>query len=133
MALTELTIKNLKPKEKVYRIADSNGLCLEVSTAGGKLWRWRYYYQGKAQMLALGKYPVVSLAEARKKRDEAREVLESGKHLTREKKIQKLRKAHEGDNTFEKVSRRWLELKEKGLTPKLPYNAYLAWSNMFSP
>ena len=118
MALTELEIKHLKPKEKVYRIADSNGLCLEVSPAGGKLWRWRYYYQGKAQMLALGKYPALTLAEARKKRDASREVLETGKHLTREKKIQKLRKAHEGENTFEKIARRWLGMKQEGLNEK---------------
>ena len=118
MALTELEIKHLKPKEKTYRVADGGGLCLEVSTAGGKLWRWRYYYQGKEQMLALGKYPALTLAEARKKRDASREVLETGKHLTREKKIQKLRKAHEGENTFEKIARRWLGMKQEGLNEK---------------
>jgi integrase len=118
MALTDLTIKHLKPKSKLYRVADSNGLCLEISPKGGKLWRWRYYYQGKAQMLALGKYPALSLTEARKKRDGARDLLDSGKHPTREKKVQKQRKAHEGENTFEKVARKWLEIKEKGLNEK---------------
>lgn len=52
--LTELAIKNLKPKQKLYRLADSHGLCIEVSPAGGKLWRYRYTFHGKAQMLALG-------------------------------------------------------------------------------
>jgi integrase len=118
MALTELAIKNLKPKEKTYRVADAGGLCLEISPAGGKLWRWRYYYQGKAQMLALGKYPAVTLAEARKKRDEQRELLDAGKHPTREKKAKKLRRAFEGENTFEKIARRWLEMKEGGLNAK---------------
>jgi integrase len=118
MALTELALKNLKPKSKIYRVADSGGLCIEVSPAGGKLWRWRYYYQGKAQMLALGKYPAMTLAEARKKRDEARDLLNAGKHPTREKKIQKLRKAHEGANTFEKIARRWLDMKGEGLNEK---------------
>ncbi len=103
MALTELAIKNFKPKNKSYQVSDTGGLVLEVSPAGGKLWRWRYRYQGKAQILALGKYPAVSLSDARKRRDEARQVLESGKHPTREKKIQKLRKAHEGENSFEKL------------------------------
>jgi hypothetical protein len=46
MALTELTIKNLKPKDKLYRVADSSGLTLEISPSGSKLWRWRYYHQG---------------------------------------------------------------------------------------
>jgi len=61
MALTELAIKHLKPKLTVYRVSDSNGLCLEVSPSGSKLWRYRYRYQGKGQMLALGKYPTLTL------------------------------------------------------------------------
>ena len=118
MALTELAIKHLKRKTKAYRVADSGGLCIEVSPTGGKLWRWRYYFQAKEQMLALGKYPALSLADARKKRDEARELVDAGKHPTREKKIQKLRKTHEGANTFEKIARRWLEMKGEGLNEK---------------
>jgi len=118
MALTELAIKNFKPKDKIYRVSDGGGLALEVSPAGGKLWRWRYSYHGKEQMLALGKYPILTLAEARKKRDEAKAQLAAGKHLTREKKAKKLRKAFEGDNTFEKIARRWLEMKEEGLNEK---------------
>jgi integrase len=118
MALTELAIKNLKVKGIVYRVADGGGLTLEVSAAGGKLWRYRYRYQGKGQMLALGKYPALTLAEVRKKRDEAKELLEAGKHPTREKKIQKLRNAHEGENTFEKVARRFIEVRKEGLNAK---------------
>ena len=108
----------MKAKEKPYRLGDSGGLCVEVSTSGSKLWRWRYYFNGKQQILSLGKYPAVSLAEARKKRDEARKLLEVGKHPTREKKAQKLRNAHEGENTFEKIARRWLEQRQKALNEK---------------
>jgi integrase len=118
MALTELAIKNLKPKDKNYLVSDGGGLSLAVSPSGSKLWRLRYYYQGKEQIMALGKYPAVSLATARKKRDEARELLEAGKHPTREKKIEKLRQAHEGENTFEKIARRWLEMRGEGLNQK---------------
>lgn len=118
MALTELAIKSYKPKAKVYRVADGGGLTLEISPSGSKLWRWRYYFQGKEQMLALGKYPAVTLAEARKKRDGARDLLNAGKHPTREKKLQKLRRAHEGENTFEKIARRWLGMKGEGLNEK---------------
>ena len=53
MALTVLAIKNLKPQEKAYIVTDSGGLCLAVSPTGSKLWRWRYRFNGKAQMLAL--------------------------------------------------------------------------------
>lgn len=118
MPLTELAIKNLKPKESPYRKADSGGLCLEIAPSGGKLWRWRYYFNQKEQMLALGKWPAVSLSEARRLRDEAREQVKSGKHPTREKKAQKLRNVYEGENTFEKVARRWLTVKGKSLNEK---------------
>lgn len=118
MALTHLAIEKLKPKEKLYRIADSGGLCLEVTPAGGKLWRWRYTYQKKAQMLALGKFPQTSLTEARRLRDEARALKETGKHPTRTKKAEKLKLAHEGENTFEVIARRWLEEKGARLNKK---------------
>jgi integrase len=118
MPLTELAIKNLKPRAKLYRVADSHGLCLEVTPAGGKLWRFRFYHLGKAQMTALGKYPAVGLAQARKLRDDARAVLETGKHPTLHKKAQKLRRAMEGQNTFEKIALMWMETKSKGLNEK---------------
>jgi integrase len=118
MALTELTIKGLKPKEKAYRITDGGGLALEISPTGGKLWRWRYYYNGKQQLLSLGQYPTVSLSEARSLRDNARKLLQTGKHPAREKKAQKLRNVHQGENTFEKIARHCLTLKGKNLNEK---------------
>ncbi|MFH1157950.1 MAG: tyrosine-type recombinase/integrase [Pseudomonadota bacterium] len=118
MPLTELSIKSLKPQKNPYRKADGGGLSLEITPAGGKLWRWRYYFNGKQQVLSLGKYPAVSLSEARKLRDEARELAKAGKHPTREKKARKLRSAYAGENTFEKIARRWMELKQKGLQGK---------------
>lgn len=118
MALTELALKNLKPAAKLYRKADGEGLCVEITPSGSKLWRWRYYFNGRPQMLSLGKYPAVSLAQARKLRDEARALVVEGKHPTREKKIRKLRKIHEGENTFERIAQRWLEMKRKGLNEK---------------
>lgn len=118
MALTELAIKALKPKAKMYRIPDSEGLCLEVSPAGGKLWRWRYRFQGRGQMLALGKYPAVGLAQARKLRDKAREQAGEGQHPTRIRKAEKLRRMQEGENTFERTARRWFELREGKLNAK---------------
>lgn len=118
MPLTELAIKSLKPKAKLYRVADGAGLCLEITPAGGKLWRWRYYYHKRAQMLALGKYPSVSLSEARRQRDKARDLLKAGKHPSREKKAQKLRAMSEGANTFESVACRWFEQRDGRLNQK---------------
>lgn len=118
MALTELKLKGLKPKAKIYREADSGGLCIEVTPTGSKLWRLRYYYNGKQQMFSLGKYPEVTLLKARQLRDEAKTAVREGKHLTREKKAHKLRRAFAGENTFEKIARKWLETKQPGLNQK---------------
>lgn len=70
MALTALAISKLKPKEKLYFVADGGGLCLAISPTGGKSWHWRYRYNSKAQIIGLGKYPEVSLEQARRKRDD---------------------------------------------------------------
>jgi integrase len=75
MALNDTKIKSLKAKEKTYRIADSDGLSLEVRTNGNKYWRFRYRFAGKANMLTLGQYPTVSLADARKRKEEAKQLL----------------------------------------------------------
>jgi integrase len=118
MALTALAIKNLKPRAKLYMVADSGGLCIAVSPAGGKLWRFRYRLKGTQQIMGLGKWPEVSLEQARKLRDEAKATLAAGKHPTRERKAQRLRQAVAGENTFERVCRNWLELKSKRLSKK---------------
>lgn len=118
MALTELAIKNLKTTGKLYRVADSGGLTLEVSATGSKLWRLRYRHQGKGQMISLGKYPAISLSEARRKRDELKAQASEGKHLTREKKAQKLRQAYEDGNTFERIARDCLAHRQANMNEK---------------
>ena len=69
--LTALKLSTLKPRETIYRVADAAGLCIEVRPDGGRSWRYRYRFAGKPRMLSLGIYPDVSLAEARKRRDDA--------------------------------------------------------------
>ena len=78
MALTDLKIKNLKPKEKAYKIADFDGLYVQVSPAGSKLFRFKYRVDGKEELLSFGKYPDVSLSQARIKRDDARKLVATG-------------------------------------------------------
>lgn len=73
--LTDTKLRALKPKDAVYRVADANGLCIEVRPTGARLWRYRYRFAGKASMAGLGEYPAMSLAEARAARDKARAVL----------------------------------------------------------
>ena len=93
MPLTDTKVKKLKPEQKLYRIADSNGLAIEVKPSGVKVWRFRYRFDGKASMMSLGSYPIVTLADARSKRDEARALLASGINPTlHNKELQEQRK-----------------------------------------
>ena len=78
MPLTRLAVERAKPKEKQYKLADEWGMYLLVHPKGGKWWRLDYRYQGKRKTLSLGTYPDVSIKVARKKRDDARSILDGG-------------------------------------------------------
>lgn len=73
--LTNTQVKNLKPENKLYRVADSNGLAIEIAVSGSKIWRYRYRFNNKATMITLGHYPSVSLLDARQARDATRQLL----------------------------------------------------------
>ena len=72
MALTELQTKNAKPKERRYQIPDGDCLYLEVGKNGNKSWRMRYFKDNKETTLTLGKYPAVTLKEARTMRNDVK-------------------------------------------------------------
>ena len=76
--LNDTRLRNLKPMDKLYRIADSNGLAIEVAVSGSKIWRYRYRYNNKATMITLGHYPAMSLLDARQARDASRQLLIQG-------------------------------------------------------
>lgn len=76
--LTDSKIHSAKPTAKSYKLSDSQGLYLVVSTSGAKLWCFRYRLDGKESRLAFGPFPQTTLAEAREKRDAARKLLASG-------------------------------------------------------
>ena len=76
--LSEKNINAAQPTDKVYRLFDGNGLFLLITPQGGKLWRFKYRFDGKEKRIALGTYPEVSLNDARSSRDEARELLSQG-------------------------------------------------------
>ncbi len=106
MALTDTAARTAKPREKLYRLTDSAGLCLEVTPGGSKLWRFRYRFGGKAKMMGLGAYPSVTLAKARERREDARRLLaddiDPSTHKQAEKRAQA---AHV--HTFEELAREW--------------------------
>lgn len=107
MKLTDSIIKNAKPAEKRYNLPDGNSLVLYVMPNGSKIWYYRFRYGGKADMLSLGKYPAVSLKEARLERARMAELIEQGKNPSIERKESKIKKAMELGATFEAVARDW--------------------------
>jgi integrase len=107
--LTDLAIRNAKPRNKVYRVYDSKGLYLEVTPGGSKLWRLKYRFDGKEKRISLGKYPATTLEKARKKRDTARELLDDAIDPSAHRKATTAARLASVANTFEAVARDWYE------------------------
>lgn len=108
MALKDLEIRALKPRDRIYKKADERGLYIEVHPTGSKLWRFKYAYLGKDKRLALGRYPEVGLAEAREKREEARRKLREGIDPLAERKRAKLLALYNASNTFGDVAQEYI-------------------------
>lgn len=132
MALTDSALKAAKPKDKLYRLPDANGLCLEVTPTGSKLWRYRYRFNGTPKMLALGKYPAVTLLEARQKRDTARKLLTEGTDPGEQKKATKQAQRADGV-TFEALAREWFAYNAPRWAESTRYKAKLYLENDLIP
>lgn len=117
MALTDLAIRQAKPQDKPYQLADGEALYLEVTPAGGKRWLYRYRYLGKPCKLALGKYPAVSLSAARAKAAEARQLLAEGQNPAEAKKAAKEAAKAVSANAFELLAMEWYEKQLPRWTP----------------
>lgn len=115
--LTDTAVRNAKPQEKSYRLTDGEGMYLEVSSAGGKLWRLKYRFEGKEKRLSFGAYPEVSIKDARAKREQARKLLADGIDPGEHKKAQKLAGLEKVANSFEVVAREWLESRKSVWSP----------------
>jgi len=132
LPLSDTTIRTAKPKEKLYRLTDANGLCLEVTPTGSKLWRYRYRFNGSAKMLALGSYPVVTLLKARQMRDESRQLLIDGVDPGEQKKAVKHAQKVEG-LTFETLAREWFAYNAPRWAESTTYKAKLYLENDLIP
>ena len=107
MKLNDRQIKNAKPAEKPFKLNDGKGLYLYINTSGGKLWRFDFSYNGKRKTLSIGKYPTVSLVEARAAAENARRLLVSGQDPSEAKQQEKRERQAAALNTFESIARRW--------------------------
>jgi integrase len=130
--LSDTTIRTAKPKDKLYRLTDANGLCLEVTTTGSKLWRYRYRFNGSAKMLALGAYPAITLLKARQLRDGARQLLIEGTDPGEQKKATKQAQKIEG-LTFETLAREWFAYNAPRWAESTTYKTKLYLENHLIP
>jgi integrase len=114
MPLTDTAIRNAKPKDKPYKLADEKGLFLLVNPNGSRWWRLKFRIGGKEKLLSLGVYPAVSLKEARDKRDEARKLIAQGVDPCAQRKATRAAEAE----TFEAIAREWLAKFGPSWTPE---------------
>lgn len=129
MALTDTAIRQAKPKEKSYKLSDSQGLYLEVMPGSSKLWRLKYRIAGKEKRYAIGAYPAVSLAEAREKRDAARKLIAVGVDPVQVRKEDQRQAALSAENTFEALAQEWLAYNSPRWAKTTAYKAALYLKN----
>lgn len=111
MPLTDIAIRNAKPREKAYKVADGKGLFIWIQPNGSKWWRYAYRFDGKQKTLALGIYPETGLGEAREKHLEARKALSNGDDPNEIKKDKRRERMLESENNFEAIAREWHKIK----------------------
>jgi integrase len=104
--LSDMKVQKSKAKDKPVTLFDGGGLFLMVTPSGGKLWRFKYRYDGKQKLLAFGSYPATSLLDARRRRDDARRLLANSVDPGAIRKAQKQAKV-EDTETVEIITREW--------------------------
>lgn len=117
--LSDVKVKAAKPKEKDYILTDGNGLQMRVRTNGSKLWNFNYIQPvtKKRINMGLGTFPEVSLAQARKRTVEARELVAQGLDPKEKRDAERHAKKAATEHTFENISAAWFELKKDSVTP----------------
>lgn len=107
MPLTDTAVKKAKPGPRPMKLSDGKGMYLLVNPTGSKLWRWKYRVLGKENVMALGAYPDVSLAQARDSLDKARKLRASGADPVAQRKADRKASLTAAENSFETVARKW--------------------------
>lgn len=132
--LTDAKLRTMKPRKTesdepsdrdgdtcqtvAYRVADSNGLCIEIRPTGAKVWRYRYRYAGKASIITLGEYPMMSLTEARAERNRLRALVKGGANPAHVARIDRAARVDKSKTTFGVIAAEFLEKRAKeGLSP----------------
>jgi integrase len=113
-SLSDIRVRNAKPRDRAYKLFDGRGLFLLVTPSGGRLWRLKYRMYGREKLISLGAYPDVALSRARERRDEARKLIADGVDPSAERQERRAALV----DTFEGVAKEWLALQSKSLAPE---------------
>ena len=134
MALSDSSVRTLKPTEKPFKVYDRDGLFLLVNPNGLKLWRWRYRFDGKEKLMAIGEYPIVRLAQARERRFAEYKKLDAGIDPMAERKAEAESRQREAEalqrqaeSSFENIARKWWEWCLSASLPAMPITFCGAW------
>lgn len=127
MTLNDRQIRNAKPQDKPYKLADGGGLYLYVTPKGTKSFRLKFRFDGKEQVLTIGKYPHVSLSEARAMAETAKTQIAQGINPAAQKQAEKQQAQEAALNTFAAVAKEWHRVS----TPRWkPHHAARVWRYM---
>ena len=110
--LNDIQCRNAKPQAKPFKLTDGKGLYLEVKPNGVKAWRYRFKLLGKESVFAIGDYPAITLVDARKKREAARDLVKRGINPAHDRQLEKIKRGQEAAITFEAVALEWLTFKD---------------------
>lgn len=114
MALSEFAVRKAKPRDKAYKLTDGGGLYLHVQPNGSKLWRLKYRHLGKEKLLSFGPYPLVSIADARGKREDAKRLLLEGTDPGAQKKQDRMDAEAKARQTFGLLADEYLQRQREG-------------------
>lgn len=115
--LTDAHARNAKPKTKPYKVFDGGGLYLLVKPNGSRLWRYKYRINTAENVFAIGKYPQVSLQQAREAREIANRLVKRGIHPASEREAARLVTINSSANTFATVAKEWIEKNRERWSP----------------
>ena len=107
--LTDKAIRALRPTAKPRKVADSLGMYLLLPPNGSRLWRFKYRFDGKENVTAIGAYPEIGLADARERRDELRRLLSSGIDPAARRKATRVARSTAAENSLEVIAREWFQ------------------------
>lgn len=132
--LTDTRLRSLKVQDASYRVADGNGLCIEIRPTGAKVWRYRYRFDNKPSMVTIGEYPAVSLQQARTERDRLRALVKGGANPANAQRAAKAANVVRNANTFGVIGLEYLAKRgREGMAPESVLRDTRALQNHLAP